>query len=72
MGKWIDFCYSELSKVACISRNPGFDAKPKVKELSPIKLKVEWGSGIMNDIDCVINIEVFLEHQLPIYFWEFV
>ena len=26
----------------------------------------------MNDIDCVINIEVFLEHQLPIYFWEFV
>ena len=43
----------KFSEAACLFRNPGFNGKPKLEELSPVKLKVEWGGDIMNDADCV-------------------
>ena len=49
----IFFVLPECSKALCFAHNPSFATNPIVKELSPTKLKVEWGGGIINDISCV-------------------
>ena len=42
-----------LLESGCVFKDPGFDKNPKVIELSPKKLRVEWNRDDMNDVDCV-------------------
>ena len=53
---FILFLFSGLPNLlesGCWFRGPGFDENPKVMELSPKNLRVEWNSDNMNDVDCV-------------------
>jgi len=43
----------KLLQTGCVWKDPGFDSNPKGDELSPEYLNVEWGQGIVNDVDCV-------------------
>lgn len=48
-----------LLESGCFSKNPGFDSDPRVRELSPQKIKAEWRPPIMNDVDCVDHFFIY-------------
>ena len=48
-----------LLESGCFHKNPGFDSNPRVKELSPQKIKAEWRPPIMSDVECVDHFFIY-------------
>ena len=42
-----------------MTRDPDFESDPKIQELSPRKIRVEWNRGEIKNIDCVDHFFVY-------------